>query len=276
MNKQLALVGLSTLSLLASGCGHKASGQTVAVVNGEEISISELNDELASANLPPNIEKKAATAQILQNVIDRHLLAQKAEADGLDKSPEFISKLRRMREQLLISMVSDRQSGSAKLPDQGAIDAFINANPQMFTQRTILSLDQIQFDAPKDPTVLNKLKDAHTLDQVAAALSAAGVPFTKGSPKVDTAGMPRELVKRIDALPPTEPFIIPIAGKLFASVVANRQAAPTPPEDQNKIALQMIRRKAAGDALGAQLKSLRSSAKIDYQSGYQPPAKPAA
>jgi peptidyl-prolyl cis-trans isomerase C len=269
MNKQLALVGLSAISLAISGCGHKATGQSVAVVNGEEVSIGELNDELAAANLPPTVDKKAASAQILQNVVDRRLLVQKAVADGLDKSPEFISKMRRVRDDMLISMLSNRQSGSAKLPTPAEIDAFIAANPQMFAQRSIWSLDQIQFDIPKDKAVLAKLKDTHSLDQIAGVLSASGIAFNKAQQKVDSGTLPLAMVKRVDALPAGEPFILPVNGKAFANVITNRQPTTVPADDQRKIALQMVRRNKATDALQAQLNTLKASAKIEYQKGYE-------
>jgi peptidyl-prolyl cis-trans isomerase C len=278
MNKQLALVGLSALALVLGGCGHKASGQAVAVVNGEEISSSELNDEISAANLPPDVDKKAITSQLLQNIVDRHILVQKAEADGLDKSPEFIGKLRRLREQLLLQMLSDRQSGSAKLPDQAAIDQFIAGNPQMFANRSVWTLDQLQFDAPKDQGVIAKLKDTHSLDQIAAVLTAANVPYVKAQPKVDTGNLPAQLVAKINALPPTEPFIMPAGGKVFASVITSRQPAPAVSADeQRKIALQLVRRQNANEAMAAQLKTLKTTAKIEYQPGYAPaPAKPGA
>ena len=41
------------------------------MVNGEEISLPELNTELAAANIPATADKKAVMPQLLQRMVDR-------------------------------------------------------------------------------------------------------------------------------------------------------------------------------------------------------------
>ena len=50
-------IGLVAALLATTGCGKKATGQVVAVVNGDEITLDELNSELNGVNLPPNADK---------------------------------------------------------------------------------------------------------------------------------------------------------------------------------------------------------------------------
>ena len=100
----------------ASACAKKAEGQTVAIVNGEEITAAELNAELANAKIGEGADKAEARSRVLQAMIDRRLLAQQAKADGIDKTPEFLNRQRRATEDLLISMLASRQIDTAKLP----------------------------------------------------------------------------------------------------------------------------------------------------------------
>src|SRR3954463_10860400 len=86
MNRRLVFA--IALVFLSSACQKKATGQTVAVVNGDEITASELNAELASENASSSGTTQQARAQALQNVIDRRLLAQQAKSQGFDKSPD--------------------------------------------------------------------------------------------------------------------------------------------------------------------------------------------
>src|SRR3954462_7578982 len=92
----LALV----IALAVSGCQKKAEGQTVAVVNGEEITAGELNDALTADNTLNSANAKDARAAELQKLIDRKLVVQQARSDGLDKSPEYISKQRQLTDDL--------------------------------------------------------------------------------------------------------------------------------------------------------------------------------
>src|SRR6478609_7469266 len=100
------------LVLLSSACQKKPAGQTVAVVNNEEITSSDLNAELAGENASVTGTTQQARAQALQNVIDRRLLSQQARSEGLDKSPDFLNQQRRATEDLLIRMLLMRQANT--------------------------------------------------------------------------------------------------------------------------------------------------------------------
>jgi EpsD family peptidyl-prolyl cis-trans isomerase len=276
MMKRGGMVAVSGLLLLVAGCEKKPTGQTVAVVNGEEISAGELNYELQNSRLADAGDPKVVKAQLLQGIIDRRLLAQDARADGVDKSPEFISRQRAMTDQLLIAMNNDRQANSQKLPDQAAIDAFIAQNPSLFGQREILALQQIVIDPPSDPKALAPLRDAHTMDEVAAMLTKLNIPFTRTNGRLDTATVPPETLKRILALPATEPFVLPAAGKLYANIIVGRTPVTMSQEDMRKTALQAMRQQSTQKNLLSEVKQLRSKAKIEYQPGYAPPAAAAA
>jgi EpsD family peptidyl-prolyl cis-trans isomerase len=272
MFKRGALLAVTALSLVTTACDRKATGQSVAVVNGEEISAGELNGELQMANVPPSADQKLARQQLLQGLIDRRLLAQAARKNGVDKSPEFLSRQRRLNDELLISMNAERQAGSQKLPDQAAVDAFIAQNPYQFGQRQILALQQIAIDAPSDPKALAPLADAHSLDAVAATLTRLNIPFTRTSGRLDTASVPPEALKRIFALPATEPFVLPANGKLYANIIVGREPVQMSQDDMRKAAMAALRQQNARNGLSDQVKQLRSTAKIEYQPGYAPVA----
>ena len=60
-----------SLAVLATGCTRKAEGQTVAVVNGEEITVPDLNFALELAKVPDTADKNTARSQVLQQLVDR-------------------------------------------------------------------------------------------------------------------------------------------------------------------------------------------------------------
>jgi EpsD family peptidyl-prolyl cis-trans isomerase len=267
-----AFATVIALSVLTSGCSKQATGQTVAVVNGEEISASELNAELAAANIPQGADKKKVLPQLLQRIIDRRVMVQRAQEQGLDKSPDFLTRQRRANDELLISMLSQRQSDSMKVPTPQEVDAFIAANPGMFAQRSILLLDQLQFDAPKDQAGLQRLSKDQSLEALATSLSDMGIQFARGKSRVDTATIPTEVMRQIEAVPRGEPFIIPASGKLVASVITGREASSTSADQNRKLAVDALRRQNLNRNLQDQLKQSRAQAEIKYQPGYEPPA----
>lgn len=257
-------------ALFVSSCDRKAEGQSVAVVNGEEITSSELNAELGMARLPPGLDKKTATAQMLQAMIDRRLLAQQARVDGLDRSPEFITRHRRATEDLLIGMLAQRKLNSAKLPSPNEVASFEASRPEMFAQRELWNLEQIQYATPTDPNVLKQIADAHSLAALAEVLTANGVEFTRGKTRLNSATVPHNLYEKIVALPASEPFIVPVGSRTVANVIVSKEPAPLAGDASRPVAVAAMRRAQGAKLMESQVKELRAKAKIDYKEGFAP------
>lgn len=270
MNYRGGAAVLLAILLVTSGCNKKATGQSVAVVNGEEVSQSELNDELAAANVPESADKKQVMPQLLQRVVDRRLIAQKAVQDGLDRTPDYLGKQRRMNENLLIGLYTEKQADSIKAPTPAEVDKFINEHPNMFAQREILALDQIVFNPPADLSLLRQLQGDHSLEAVAASLTRLGIPFQRSKGQLDLATVPTQIATQIRNLPAGEPFVAPAGGRIVASVVAEHQAAAPNNEVSRRVATEAIKRQKLGEMLDKQVKDLRAAAKIDYQPGFEP------
>jgi len=267
------LTGAAALLVVLSGCAKKPGGQVVAVVNGVEITQQELNTELQGANVPEGADQKKVMPALLQHVIDRKLVAQLAKNDGLDKTPGYLTQLRAMQENLLVNQYAQKIAKTVTLPDAAAVDDFINSHPTIFSQRKRYTLNQIIFAPPSDPAVVKQLEPAHSLDAIAAILTAAHVPFARGVGNLDSAAIPAEVATKIAALPPGEPFLLPDNGRIVASVIQQAQPLPVTPEEARPAATNMIRQKSLQDAVGKKLEAARSSATISYQPGFAPPAK---
>jgi peptidyl-prolyl cis-trans isomerase C len=271
MSKNAKLIlSASLLLFAATGCQKKAEGQVVAVVNGEEITQQDLNAELQGAQIPPEADKKAIMAQLLQRVIDRKLLVQKAKAEGIDKTPAYLEQMRRAEEMLAINLLTSKAAKTIALPDTGSVSNFITANPTLFNGRKSYDVDQIIFAPPGNAAVLKQLEPAHSLDAVAATLTTANVQFARAKGKLDTAMIPPDAASKIGTLPPGEPFIMPENGQLVARVITSEQATPTPVQQANPAAVELLRRQAIAKVMQKQLTDSRASAKIDYQTGFAP------
>ena len=265
----------AALLLMTSACDRKAEGQTVAVVNGEEITASELNAELSEANLPQGIDEAQAKSQVLEAMIDRRLLVQQAREQDLDTSPEFLNRHRKMTEDLLIGLLAARQVGSAQLPRPEEVARFEADNPNMFANREYWNLDQLIYATPENPQVAQQVNQSKTFDELINRLNANGIQFTRTKNRLDTSAVPPDVHRRIVALPAGEPFIVPAGARTVASVILSREPAPRSGEEAKPIAVAAIRRSQGASGMENRLKELRQSAKIDYKEGFAPKA-PAA
>jgi len=268
--KTALLGGAVFIALCAASCTKTPKGQILAIVNGEEISLQELNAELQGVSIPEGVDRDQIRRQVLQRLIDRKLIVQRAREEGLDKSPDYVTQQRRLDENLLVSLLGQKIAATVPLPNDGDIQRYIGSNPSQFADRQRLVLDQIQFAAPKDPRKLMALKDAHSLEAVAAGLDRLGLAYARSRGVIDTGQLDPQIVKIVQALPPGEPFVLPAGGRFIASVVVSREASPTPAAVARSAAAEMVRRKDLAAESRAQVARARSTAQIEYQHGYEP------
>ena len=269
MNYRIAMIAASLAVL--SACDKQAEGQTVAVVNGEEITLSELNFELGLANVPPGTDKAAARSQVLQSMIDRRLLAIQAKQEGVDTTPEYISRKRRSEDDLLIGMLSAQRFKSVALPSARDTDAFIASHPAMFANRELWDLDQIQYQPPSDPAIQAQINSTRNFAGLLAVLEKNGITVARQKNRLDTAVVPVELFQRISALPAGEPFIVRVGERAIASVITAREPKPIVGDQARPVAAEVMRKEQSTKDMANRVSGLRKAAKIEYQKSFAPP-----
>lgn len=271
---RLALAGAALISLQA--CSSEPTGQVVAVVNGEEITQQELNAEIAELPAPPVGDKEAIRRQILQQIIDRRLMAQVAKEDGLDRDPMYIIRERRLKEELLVQMYGVKTADTVRVPDAASVKKYLAENPGKFSQRTAYLVDQISFDFPSDQKILKALEADKSLADVEETLKSFKIDYSKGANSMDSGNIPTPVLNQILALPAGEPFIIPMQGKVVVSVITGRQPVPTTEQQASPMAAQTMRAESIGKVLRTRLEEAKAKANISYQDGLAPLAKKTA
>jgi len=110
------IVFLAALSLLAAGCDKKPAGQTgadadsgkvVASVNGQNITESDYENYLRirQQQVGPIADKDKEKQIVLDEMIDKALLAQYAAKNKLDQDPEVAALIKRVHEEILAQAV---------------------------------------------------------------------------------------------------------------------------------------------------------------------------
>lgn len=270
--KKIVIATLLAGTALLASCDQEPTGQVAAVVNGEEITLQEINAELAGVNVPEGVDQKRLQQTALQRIIERRLLAQEAKAEGLDQSPEYLVRSRQLQDALLVQLLQQRQARSAAVPDQRAIDAYVQQNPGIFAGRTIFTLDRIQFPLPSDVNSLRALENDSSMAEVAATLDSLGIRYQRGPAQMDSAQLGEERLAQIRRLPAGEPFITPEGGMVTVAVITDTAAQPIGGDGARPVALQAIRNADVEKALLSRLQQAKQTAEIKYQPGFAPPA----
>lgn len=266
--------GAALAMLLAlAACQKTPKGQVVAIVNGNDISMQQLQTEASDipVAIPENLDRKMLSKAILQAVIDRELQVEEARRQGLDKTPDYLALRKRNEEELLSSMLGHKVAQAVPLPAEEDIRNYMLAHPLQFAQRQRLVLDQLSFAPPRDRRRLAAvLADAHSLDEAAAALQSIGIVAVRGEGSIDTGQTDTDLAKQLAHAPAGEPILLPQGDRLVVGVITTREPIRPSRDDSYVAAARAVR---AADLLNesrAQIAAARSTAKISYEAGWAP------
>ncbi len=270
MFHQRYLYGALCFTVLLAGCDKEPEGQVAAVVNGEEITLQEINAEVGDAKIPEGIDKEVIQKAALSRIVERRLLAQSAREEDLDKTPEYLIRSRQLEESLLVQLLGKRAERTFRVPDQQAIDKYMSENPSMFAGRTVYTIDRIQFPFPGNMEQLKSLEDDHSMAAVATRLDTLGIKYQRGLAKMDSAQLGQKRLDQIKALPEGEPFVIPENGLVTVAVITDENAVSTDGADMGPMALQAMRNQELAKALQERLKQARAKGEIKYQPRFEP------
>ena len=254
-----------------AGCNREPTGQVVAVVGDEEITLQEINAEIGNVEIPKGTDVKKVQQAALQKIVERRLLADVARDQELDKKPEFLIRERQLGDALLVQQLGEQAQRSIRVPDAAALDKYVVARPATFAKREILQLDQIRFPMPADANRIRLLEEDHSMDAVAVKLKQLGIEFQRGGATLDTAILEQSVFARLEALPAGEPFVIPQNGFVSVSSIIGRKPAPLTGAQARPVAVQMIRNEELGKVIKQRLDAKREETPVKYQNGFAPP-----
>ena len=203
------------------------------------------------------------------------MLVEQARKEGIDKTPEYLNRQRQAEEQLLISMLANRRLNTAQLPSDREVQDYIASHPGDVRQSRDLGAGPGSvYPTPKDPGIDAEIMKTQSMDQLVAVLQSHKIDFERQKNRLDTAIMPAELYAKLSALP---------AGRALRRSswrIARWRARSRAGNPARSLAIRpsrspstTMRKAQTGKALEGLLKSLSSSAKIEYQPGYGPPKK---
>lgn len=267
-----------TLTFTLAACGEKGKkpGQSVASVNGQEITVLQLNDELARSNVPA-AQQQAATKQLLEALIDRQLLVNEASKEKLDRDPKVVQAMERANALILAQSYLQKKVGPQTPPSKAEIEAYYNQHPEFFSQRKMFEMRQLIIASKDLVPELNKAMDgAKSLDAVAAWLGAHEVKFGRAQANRSSTELPPELSKKLLSMSKGQLFIVREGERALLISLDDVKDAPVGLDESTQQIAQFLGNKKNKDAADAEMKRLRAAAKIEYLNKIDAPAKPAS
>jgi EpsD family peptidyl-prolyl cis-trans isomerase len=274
----LALLGCLALGSCNSGgntntTATEPTGQVVATVAGQEITLRELRAELGT---PPTDPKAAKTAEqtALRAIIGRKILASAAREQGLDKTPDFALQQLRTMDLLMVQTLQAKIATDMPQPAPEEVDRYIADHRDVFAERKIFDLDQITLTRPTDPEKLKAFEPLKTMAEVETMLKREQIDYRHiVNAVLDSVGANPQLIERILKLPPNEVFVLPAGGNLLVNQIRQTRVVPFTGEPARNYALGLLRNQHLQETMQRALSAIMAKAQssIKYNKAYAPP-----
>jgi EpsD family peptidyl-prolyl cis-trans isomerase len=263
---------LCTLAALGAACNRDEppQGQVIALVNGTEITVAELNEEARTRGIPIRRDP-ALKAALIAELVDRKLLVQRAQEQGLDREPGYLLAKRRSDEILLAQQILAAAADSGRVADP-ELKRYIAANPAAFDRRALVSVDQLAITGRVPAELQRAVAGAPTIERMQQLVAAAGLSASRASETVDS-GNPLDLRgPLLVGLGAGQNFVLPRPGGLIAGKIVTVVPQPVAADQQLQVARERLKQQRTQAALEQLLQQLRPGARVQYQ----PDSAPAA
>jgi EpsD family peptidyl-prolyl cis-trans isomerase len=270
-----ALMLLAALSLTACGEKAKKAGQALASVNGEEITVLQLNEEMQRAGVQA-AQQEAARKQLLESLIDRQLLQNEAAKDKLERDPQVMQAIERAKAMIVAQAYLQKRVGAQARPAKAEVEQYYQQHPEFFANRKQFDMRELVL-VTKDvnDALKGELDKAKTLEEGAAWLDAHKVKYARTNLTRSSTDLPPELNSRLIAMPKGQIFIIREGDRSMLIQIAEIKDSPLTLDAASAQIEQFLFNKKNKEAADAELKRLRTAAKIEYFNKPQPAGAPA-
>ena len=267
-----ALVLVAAAGLSACGSKEKKAGQALGRVNGEEITVLQLNDELKRAGAKAD-QQEAATKQLLESLIDRQLVAAEAMRNKIDRTPEVMQAIEHAKAQIITQAYLKSIVAKIAKPSTAEIDDYFQKHPEYFSQRKQFDIQQLAI-ATRDfsSELKSAVESAKTLDEVAAWLDKHNVRYARGQLTRSSADLPEQMVAKLKEMKRGQLFIVNEGENSMINSIVNIKDSPVSAKNAAPQIEQYLINRKTREAADAEIKHLRSSAKIEYLNAPAPAA----
>ena len=251
---------------------EKKYGQSLAKVNGEEITVLQVNDELMRSGVKAE-QQEIASKKMLEALIDRELIKGEAIRNKLDRTPEVVQAIERAKAQVIVQTYLQNMAIKIARPSKAEIDDYFQKHPEFFTQRKQFDMSQLQIASRDFSEPLKLVIDsAKSLNEVSAWLEEHKIPYTRNQISRTTADLPADMSSKLVVMPANKLFIVQEGDSSLIVALNGIKPSPVNAAIAAPQIEQYLLNQKGKEAADAEIARLRAVAKIEYINASAPVA----
>ena len=259
---------ITLVPLLVMGCSKKdkVATQAVAVVDGQEISVHQINTVLSKVNgvTPDTLPK--VKREILDGLVEQQLAINLATSTKLDRSPEVVTAIENAKREIIARAALEQIRNALPKPTDEEAKVYFDAHPELFSQRRVFSLQEIAIDkaTPNLDEVRSKVATAKSIEEVAEWLTQKGVPFKPSAGTRPAEQIPLEVLPKLHQFQDGQMGLIEgNDAHLIERVVASKTLPIPEAQAMPRIKVFLANQRGV-EAIKREKEAMKAKAKVEY------------
>jgi peptidyl-prolyl cis-trans isomerase C len=245
---------------------HQDGDPVLAVVGGDEITLSAVKAELANLDVSDNGDTdQQRQKQVLEALIDRDVVAHDAMRWKVDRDPAVVDAFNREKAKILVKAYLRELAETIPKPSQEEIDSYYKDHQALYSDRKLFKADELTISTAAGRQQVRAMSDAgNSMRQILLWLDEHNVPYTLKRSLITGDMLPPGLAEMSNSLANGKPFIVDRETdfKICAMTVFDRRPQSEDAVKQ-QIEHQLIDQKAH-DELAANVTRLRTVDGVVY------------
>ena len=273
--KYRVLVAVLMAGLLTACESPDKAGSAKAAVKVGQDTVTEAEIERAMAGVnAAGADQAKLKATVVEALVTQKLLVQEAKKAGLDKKPEVVLDAAAAQRQVLAKAYAESLPGMHEEASAQMIDDFYKKNPNLFSNRRVYRLQEVQIEATQDkiPAIQAQLGKSKTLGEFVEWLKAQGLKGGVASGVKSSEQMPEQMRDKLAGMQQGGVVLVPAPNGIAVLSVAGIQPQSLNLEQATPAIKKILLERKQKEVLEAEVKKLREAAKVEYAEGYAPAA----
>lgn len=263
--KRKVMTSLLLATLAACGSSDPIGKQTqvVAKVNGDEITVHQINGEMQRLQVPVANPQKVAK-QMLTSLIDRQLLVQEAQKLNLDRTPEVMQLVDAARAQIYAQAYLARKVSALGPATEKEVQQFMAEHAEVFSHRKVFTTSDVIFANDAAKVDVNQLQTlVSNAEELKAWLNSHQIHFEIAEETIPTEALPKQAVGLADQLKVGDLLFMHDDIKVVARSIANISEVPLSELQAKDMATKAVNERKRQQLILDEVQRLKKLAQIE-------------
>lgn len=260
----------AAVCLLATGCSKKDKDKTatqiIASVDGEEISVHQMNTVLARAKGVTPETLPQVKQEILSGLVEQQLAVNLAMSKKLDRTPEVVTAIENAKREILGRAALEQIAAAQPKPTDAEAEKYYKDHPALFAERRLFNLQEIAIrKSDKDLTDLSTHVDsAKSMEEIANWLKGKGIEFSVNGGARSAEQIPLEVLPKLHTLKDGQIGLIESKDAYLVMRLVASRLQPVTLEQATPTIKVFLTNQRGAEAVKAEQAQLKAKAKIEY------------